>query len=99
MANSQQVGRRNTACGLRDLSDDRISPMKRRKPWLDYLAYVAVRSVAMVLAMFPIEANRRLMHRLGRIWFDLPQRLPVARVPGWMAGLPVIGRRITRLVA
>lgn len=50
--------------------------MKRRKPWLDYLVYLAVRCLAMFLEMFSIESNRALMRALGRAWFSIPRAIP-----------------------
>ncbi|HUN80408.1 MAG TPA: hypothetical protein VMV81_02750, partial [Phycisphaerae bacterium] len=59
--------------------------MKVRRPWLDYLVYLAVRCLAAVLNIFPIEANLRMMRSLGAVWFTLPHALPETRVPGFLA--------------
>lgn len=59
--------------------------MKRRNPSLDYLAYLAVRCLAAVLNIFPIESNLRMMRSLGAIWFTVPHALPETRVPGFLA--------------
>ncbi len=59
--------------------------MKRRKAWLDYLVYLAVRVLTAVLGIFPIETTLRWMRWLGRVWFTLPHALPETRVPPWLA--------------
>jgi KDO2-lipid IV(A) lauroyltransferase len=50
--------------------------MYHRRRWLDYLQYLAVRSVWALFAMAPIEANLATMRWLGRLWFTLPHALP-----------------------
>lgn len=50
--------------------------MKRRRWWLDYLQYLAVRLTVTVLSIFPFEANLRTMRFLGWLWFALPRVLP-----------------------
>jgi len=50
--------------------------MRIRRKWLDYLQYLAVRLVAMMLAVFPLEASLRVMRRLGWLWFTLPHAIP-----------------------
>jgi KDO2-lipid IV(A) lauroyltransferase len=59
--------------------------MKARRIWIDYLAYLGVRLLAMVLFIFPIEANLRVLRALGALWFGLPQAIPETRVPTWLA--------------
>jgi len=50
--------------------------MKLRKPWLDYLVYLAVRSIATAFSIFSIESNRAFMHWLGWLWFTAPHAIP-----------------------
>ncbi|MFH1418432.1 MAG: lysophospholipid acyltransferase family protein [Planctomycetota bacterium] len=57
--------------------------MKRRNKFIDYLAYLAVRLVWVVLSIFPIDATLRAMRSLGRIWYALPGALPELRIPRW----------------
>ena len=65
--------------------------MKRRNTWSDYLQYLAVRVVAMVMGMFPIETVLRAMRRLGDVWFKLPEALPESHVPPSIARLGFMG--------
>lgn len=46
--------------------------MEKQRRWADYLAYLAVRFAVMVLGVFSIESSRRMMRRLGGLWFDGP---------------------------
>ncbi len=50
--------------------------MKPRRRWLDYLQYLALRTVAAVLSVFPIEANLRTMRFFGWAWFAIPRAIP-----------------------
>jgi KDO2-lipid IV(A) lauroyltransferase len=56
---------------------------------IQYSAYLLVRMLAAVLAMFPIEASLRLMRSLGWVWFSLPHALPETHIPPAMARLPI----------
>ena len=62
--------------------------MKARRPLLDYLVYLAVRCLAAVLSIFPLESNLRAMRALGSIWFTVPHALPETRVPPFLARRP-----------
>ncbi len=72
--------------------------MKQRKRWIDYLVYLAVRSLATFLAMFPIDAVLGVMRRVGGVWYRLPHALPETRVPNWIARFKVM-RWLVRLSA
>jgi KDO2-lipid IV(A) lauroyltransferase len=65
--------------------------MKQRKRWMDYAAYLAVRLVATVLALFPIELNLRCMSALGSLWFHVPRALPPTRFPRRLLAVPGLG--------
>jgi len=63
--------------------------MRARSGFVDYwLQYVPLRLVAMVLGMFPVETNLRVMRRLGSIWYWLPHALPEMRLPEAVLSLP-----------
>jgi KDO2-lipid IV(A) lauroyltransferase len=51
---------------------------KPRRRWLDYGVYVAVRVVAMIFGMFPIEWNLRTARIIGWCWFHFPAWVPIA---------------------
>jgi Kdo2-lipid IVA lauroyltransferase/acyltransferase len=48
--------------------------MARLRPPTDYLVYIAVRFVAMILQMFPIDANLKTARLMGWIWFRVMRR-------------------------
>lgn len=48
--------------------------MKRRKAWLDYLTYIALRFAAMIFQMFPIDWNLVTARWMGSIWFRVMRR-------------------------
>ena len=48
--------------------------MRVRKKWLDYLAYLGLRTFAMIVQMFPIDLNLRTARLLGRLWPKLMPR-------------------------
>ena len=73
--------------------------MKRRSNVLDYLQYIVVRLIAMIMAIFPIEVNRAFMRRMAWIWFHLPHSIPETRVPAWLARIPLIGRPMAKVSA
>ena len=58
--------------------------MKQRNKFIDYLAYLAVRLVWVVLSIFPIDATLRVMRSLGRLWYTLPSALPELHFPRWL---------------
>lgn len=47
---------------------------KPREPAIDYLVYLAVRVVAMLFQMFPINANLRTARLIGWVWYYLIPR-------------------------
>lgn len=49
-------------------------PKRPRKPWLDYLQYLAVRTGAMVFQMFPINANLVTARMMAHIWCRIMPR-------------------------
>ncbi len=62
--------------------------MNRRRRWLAYLVYLAVRIVAAVFHAFPIDRNLRTARLLGAIW---------ARWPAWLPGVgPPLARHRAR---
>jgi KDO2-lipid IV(A) lauroyltransferase len=47
---------------------------KPRRVWLDLLVYVAVRLLAMVMQMFPIDVNLRTARFMGWVWYRIMPR-------------------------
>ncbi len=74
--------------------------MRRRRKWVDFGAYVALRLVETGLAIFPIDSVLRAMRRLGWVWYHLPQALPELVIPrriGRLWGLRWSPKLATRL--
>ncbi|MFO0972036.1 MAG: lysophospholipid acyltransferase family protein [Phycisphaerae bacterium] len=51
--------------------------MKRGVAVREYLSYLAVRSVAALFNIFPINLNLRTARLLGSIWYHFPARFPI----------------------
>src|SRR5947207_1882934 len=49
--------------------------MKRRRAWIDYLQYAAVRLGTMAIGAMPIETSRSMMRAMGWVWFHAPAAL------------------------
>jgi KDO2-lipid IV(A) lauroyltransferase len=47
---------------------------KARRVWMDVLVYLAVRLLAMVMQMFPIDVNLRTARFMGWVWYHIMPR-------------------------
>ncbi len=48
--------------------------MVRHRPVVDWLIYIALRLIAMILQMFPVNLNLKTARLLGRIWYGIMPR-------------------------